>query len=48
MYGKIVRGIERSTFVIASDGTIRQIYRNVKVDGHVEEVLRFLQQLEVE
>ncbi len=39
MYGKQVRGIERSTFLIDADGTLRQQWRGVKVKGHVEEVL---------
>ena len=39
MYGKQVRGIERSTFLIDATGVLRQEWRKVKVDGHVEEVL---------
>ena len=39
MYGKKVRGIERSTFLIDSAGVLRQEWRKVKVNGHVEEVL---------
>jgi len=39
MYGKKVRGIERSTFLIDSQGKLRQQWRKVKVDGHVDEVL---------
>ena len=39
MYGKKSMGIERATFLIAADGTIAQIWRKVKVPGHVEEVL---------
>ncbi len=39
MYGKIFKGIERSTFVIGAEGRIEKIYRKVKVDGHVENVL---------
>lgn len=39
MYGKKVRGIERSTFLIDEDGVIQHIWRKVKVDGHVAEVL---------
>ncbi|KIN72125.1 peroxiredoxin [Sulfitobacter guttiformis] len=39
MYGKTSMGIERATFLIASDGTIAQVWRKVKVPGHVEEVL---------
>ena len=40
MYGKKVRGIERSTFLIDADGVLRQAWRKVKVNGHVEEVLK--------
>ena len=43
MYGKQVRGIERSTFVIDDTGVLLQEWRGVKVPGHVEEVLRFVQ-----
>ena len=39
MYGKKVIGIERSTFLIDTKGTVRQIWCKVKVDGHVVEVL---------
>lgn len=39
MYGKKVRGIERSTFLIDSDGVLRQEWRKVKVKDHVEQVL---------
>ena len=39
MYGKKVRGIERSTFLIDANGKLKQEWRKVKVDGHVEEVL---------
>jgi peroxiredoxin Q/BCP len=42
MYGKQVRGIERSTFVIDEDGKIIKEWRGVKVNGHVDEVLDFL------
>ena len=38
MYGKKFMGIERSTFLINEDGTIAQIWRKVKVKGHIEEV----------
>lgn len=43
MYGKQVRGVERSTFVIARDGTLAREWRGVKVPGHVDEVLAFVQ-----
>jgi peroxiredoxin Q/BCP len=39
MYGKTYMGIERSTFLIDKTGVIRNIWRKVKVDGHVKEVL---------
>ena len=39
MYGKQVKGIERSTFLIDSEGILRQEWRKVKVPGHVEAVL---------
>lgn len=42
MYGKKYWGIERSTFVIDTDGTLKRIFRKVKVDGHVDEVLAAL------
>jgi peroxiredoxin Q/BCP len=45
MYGKQVRGIERSTFVIDGDGRLRREWRGVKVAGHVDEVLAFVQSL---
>jgi peroxiredoxin Q/BCP len=39
MYGKKVMGVERSTFLVDGTGTLRQEWRKVKVDGHVEGVL---------
>ena len=45
MYGKKVRGIERSTFVLDGDGVIAREWRGVKVPGHVEEVLDFVKTL---
>jgi peroxiredoxin Q/BCP len=38
-YGRSYMGIERSTFLIDDKGVIRQVWRKVKVDGHVDEVL---------
>ena len=45
MYGKKVRGIERSTFVIDAQGVVRREWRGVKVPGHAEEVLEFVSSL---
>jgi peroxiredoxin Q/BCP len=45
MYGKKVRGIERSTFVLDKDGVVAREWRGVKVPGHVEEVLNFVKTL---
>lgn len=45
MYGKEVRGIERSTFVIDENGELVNEWRGVKVDGHIEEVLNFVRNL---
>jgi peroxiredoxin Q/BCP len=42
MYGKQVRGIERSTFVIDKDGILRREWRGLKADGHAQEVLDFV------
>jgi len=42
MYGKKVKGIARTTFVIGPDGRIRHIFENVKAQGHAEEVLEYL------
>jgi peroxiredoxin Q/BCP len=39
MYGKKVLGIERSTFLVDAEGVLRNEWRKVKVDGHVDEVL---------
>lgn len=45
MYGKQVRGIERSTFLIDSKGCLAREWRGVKVDGHAAEALAALQSL---
>ncbi|SNX58891.1 peroxiredoxin Q/BCP [Nitrosomonas ureae] len=42
MYGKQVRGIERSTFVVDTHGILIKEWRGVKVPGHVQEVLDFI------
>jgi len=45
MYGKQVRGIERSTFVVNSKGALVREWRKVKVDGHASVVLDFIKTL---
>ena len=42
MYGKKVRGIERSTFLINPEGKLINEWRGVKVNGHIEEILEVL------
>ena len=42
MYGKKVRGIERSTFLISPEGKLINEWRGVKVNGHIEEILEAL------
>ena len=39
MYGRTYMGIERCTYLIGPDGVIRQVWRKVKVKGHVDSVL---------
>jgi peroxiredoxin Q/BCP len=43
LYGKKVRGIERSTFVLDRERVIRREWRGVKVPGHAQEVLDFVE-----
>ena len=45
MYGKKVRGVERSTFLIDADGKIVKEWRGIKVPGHVDEVLEVIESL---
>ena len=45
MYGKKVMGIERSTFLIDKEGILRQEWRKVKIDGHVDAVLNAVKNL---
>jgi peroxiredoxin Q/BCP len=42
MYGKKVKGIARTTFVIGPDGKIQHVFENVKADGHANDVLAYL------
>lgn len=44
MYGKQLRGIERSTFLIDADGVLRREWRGLRVPGHVEAVLQAVRQ----
>ena len=43
LYGKQVRGIERSTFLINPEGRVTAVWRGVRVPGHVAEVYESLQ-----
>jgi len=45
MYGKQVRGIERSTFLINEKGLLIKEWRKVQVKTHIDEVLKYLQTL---
>jgi peroxiredoxin Q/BCP len=45
LYGKLVRGIERSTFVIDANGILRREWRGIKVPGHAQDVLDFVRTL---
>jgi peroxiredoxin Q/BCP len=46
MYGKQVRGIERSTFLIDEKGVLRREWRKVKVADHVDDVLKAVKELD--
>lgn len=45
MYGRQVRGIERSTFVLDGKGVLKKEWRGVKVPGHAQKVLDFVKTL---
>jgi peroxiredoxin Q/BCP len=45
MYGKKVKGIERSTFLVGPDGQLKAEWRGLKVPGHVEDVLKAVKEL---
>ncbi len=45
MYGKKSMGIQRSTFLIDAEGTLRKVWKRVQVDGHDEQVLAALAEL---
>ena len=46
MYGQKTMGIQRSTFLIDRRGKIARVWKNVKVDGHDQQVLKALQELD--
>ena len=43
--GKTVRRLQRSTFLIDEEGVVRRLWRDVKVEGHADEVLRAAREL---
>ncbi|NLN27531.1 MAG: thioredoxin-dependent thiol peroxidase [Firmicutes bacterium] len=45
LFGRKFMGIERSTFIIDGDGILRKAFRKVKVRGHVDQVLRALEEI---
>lgn len=45
MYGRKVMGIERTTYVIDKQGKIAHVFNKVKVDGHVDQVLKVIESL---
>ncbi|MGI9524141.1 MAG: peroxiredoxin [Hyphomicrobiaceae bacterium] len=45
MYGRKYMGVERTTFVIDHTGKIKKVWRKVKVPGHVESVLEFVESI---
>ncbi|WP_242951974.1 peroxiredoxin [Clostridium felsineum] len=42
MYGRKYMGIERSTFLIDEKGNVKKIFRKVRVNGHIEDIMKFL------
>ena len=46
LYGRKYMGIDRATFLIDAKGVVRNVWRKVKVPGHVEEVLKALKALD--
>ncbi len=44
MYGRKYLGMERATYLIGADGTVRRVWRKVKVPGHAAEVLKAVQE----
>lgn len=48
MYGKKVKGIQRSTFLIDAEGILREEWRGLKVPGHVDEIIKAVKTLNKE
>lgn len=46
MYGRKYMGVERSTFIVDSDGNIAKVWRKVRVPGHAEKVLEAVQSMQ--
>ena len=46
MYGRDYMGVSRSTFLIGPDGKLKYIWNNVKVKGHMDEVINKLKELQ--
>ncbi len=44
LYGKVREGVIRRTFIISPDATVSKLWRNVKVKGHVDEVIKALKE----
>ena len=42
MYGRKYVGIERSTFILDKDGKIEKEWRKIKVNGHIDEVIKYI------
>jgi len=42
MYGRKVKGIVRTTYIVGADGKVKNVFPRVKVDGHIQEVLKAL------
>ncbi len=47
MYGRKYMGVERTTFIIDGEGTVRKVFPKVKVEGHVDEVIAAVEALEL-
>lgn len=45
-FGKTLMGIQRSTFLIGSEGVVRRVWKNVKVDDHDQQIIAALRELD--